>query len=54
MICAAIKNCKSMVIDDTNVTVEIRRYHIRMAQRHGDMASALYFANIRQVYILNL
>ncbi len=44
---------RSVVVDDTNLTVEIRRGHIEHARRHGAAAHAVYFHDAARAYRQN-
>ena len=48
-----LKEGRNIVIDDTNVTEEIRRIHISLAQEHGASIKAISFTNTRQAYVRN-
>ena len=53
MINDALKDGKNVVIDDTNVTREIRRRHIRLASQYGATINAIFFQNIQKAYEQN-
>ena len=48
-----LKEGRNIVIDDTNVTEEIRRIHISLAQEHGASIKAIFFTNTQQAYVRN-
>ena len=41
----ALLACRDVVIDDTNVTKERRKVHIRLAKKHGARIRAVFFIN---------
>ena len=53
MVHDALLNGESVVIDNTNVTAEIRRTYIRLARMCGARILAIYFANTRHAYQRN-
>lgn len=53
MIHDALKSGENVVIDNTNVTADIRGPYIRLAKLHGASVSAVYFRNTEQAYMWN-
>ena len=49
----ALKARKNVVIDDTNLTSEIRARHVATAHEYGAVARAVYFTNTRQAFEYN-
>lgn len=49
----AMQQEKSIIVDDTNLTIEIRKRHISAAQRYGYTVNAIFFKNIKQAYEQN-
>ena len=50
MIRDALGRRESVVIDNTNVTTDIRRHYILLARMFGASVRAVYFENIEQAY----
>lgn len=53
LIDAALKKGKEVVIDDTNLTVEIRSHHIIHAKKYGYSVHAVFFQNTSRAYEQN-
>ena len=53
MVHDALKGDRNIVIDDTNVTEEIRSVHISLAQEYGASIKAIFFTNTQQAYVRN-
>ena len=49
----ALKKDRNIVIDDTNVTRDIRRLHISLARRYKATINAVFFQNIQKAYEQN-
>ena len=49
----ALRNGKNIVIDDTNITRQIRRRHIILAQKYHCTVNAIFFLNIQKAYEQN-
>lgn len=47
MITDALKRDRNIVVDDTNLTIAIRRHHICTASQHHAIISAVFFQNIQ-------
>lgn len=44
---------RSVVVDDTNLTVEIRAVHVKHARMHSADVRAVYFSNVGRAYRQN-
>ena len=53
MISDALKNGKNVVVDNTNVTRDLRKQYINLAHRHGATVNAVFFQNIQRAYQQN-
>ena len=49
----ALKKDRNIVIDDTNVTMDIRKLHISLARRYGATINTVFFQNIQKAYEQN-
>ena len=45
LVCDALREGKNIVIDDTNITREIRKTHIDLAHKYGVTVNAIFFQN---------
>ena len=50
MIGDALGAGRNVVVDDTNVTAEIRRRHVCHARRYGATVNAVFFVNVLRAY----
>ena len=53
MISDALEAGENVIIDNTNVTADLRGSYIRLAKKHKARVSAIHFRNIKQAYIRN-
>ena len=49
----ALRNGENVVIDNTNVSVDIRKTYINLARLYGADVKAVYFKNIQKAYRQN-
>lgn len=49
----ALEDSRSVVVDDTNLTREVRRPYVELAQKHGAAIRAVFFTNVEQAYVWN-
>ena len=49
----ALNACKNIVIDDTNLTKDIRARHISTAHEYGGVVRAVHFSNVSQAFDYN-
>lgn len=48
-----LKDNRSVVVDDTSLTREVRRPYVELAQKHGAAIRAVFFTNVEQAYVWN-
>ena len=53
LMCDALQAGKNIVIDNTNVTRDLRRPYIELAHRYGASTKAIFFQNIQRAYTQN-
>ena len=49
----ALRDGKNIVIDDTNVTREIRKRHVNLAHKYNAKVNVVFFQNIQRAYEQN-
>ena len=49
----ALRDGKNIVVDDTNVTKEIRKRHVNLAYKYNAKVNVVFFQNIQRAYEQN-